>query len=242
MALTRVSFIEIPENPTPENSECFRLDTPDGAKLRVGVFPTSIKPSRGNVMVCTGRSEFIEKYFEVVKDLTHRGFNAVVMDWRGQGLSSRLLPIAEKGHITTFETFTADLRLVTKEVLQTSFPDGPNLLLAHSMGGVPALHLLARGNHEYVGAVLCAPMTRLFSNPIKRFYVRLVTRIIVKLNGSRQSTPGAKEYSLNFESNILTSDITRHSRFRALQAAARQQMRLITFISLKICAPLNPPA
>ena len=33
----------------------------------------------------------IEKYFEVVGELRRRGFAVAVLDWRGQGGSSRLL-------------------------------------------------------------------------------------------------------------------------------------------------------
>ncbi len=221
MTITQQSFITIPDNPVPEGAKCYMLETPDECKLRVATFPArpDVK-ERGSFMVCTGRSEFIEKYFEIAEGLSVRGFNCVVMDWRGQGLSSRLLPIAEKGHITTFETFTADLHFVMDEVMLKTFPKGPKFILTHSMGSVPALDLMGNGYNEFEAAVLCAPMTRLFKSTMKRIFARIVARSAVFLNMSRQSIAGTKESSMDFEDNILTSDRARHDKFRALQAAA----------------------
>lgn len=220
MALTPVSFIEIPENPVPAGGACYMLDTPDGAKLRVATFPAPYRErARANVVLLTGRSEFIEKYFEIVSDLQQRGFSVTTLDWRGQGLSSRLLPINEKGHITTFETFTADLRLVVEQVTDEFFP-GPRILMTHSMGSVPALQSLAKRESDFLCAIMCAPMTRLFATPAKRLFIHALTRTAVTVGASRQCVPGIKEHSLDFEGNVLTSDRNRHARFRALQAAA----------------------
>ena len=51
---------------------------------------------KGTVCVFPGRAEFIEKYFEVVRDLRARGFAVATIDWRGQGLSDRALPNAAR--------------------------------------------------------------------------------------------------------------------------------------------------
>ena len=228
MQRTPTNFISIPQNPTPYGGKCFYAATSDGNKLRVATFPCPAdKKERANVLVATGRSEFIEKYFEIVTELQARGFGVTVMDWRGQGLSSRLLPITEKGHINTFDTFVADLRMIADQVSHTDF-SSPRLLLTHSMGGLPALQLLAKGGSAgpdagydgFVGAVLSAPMTRLFSSASKRKIVRLLSRGAVRAGFARQSLLGVKEYSLEFKGNILTTDKNRHARFRALQAAA----------------------
>ncbi|MCA8889734.1 MAG: alpha/beta hydrolase [Parvularculaceae bacterium] len=166
-----------------------------------------------------GRSEFIEKYFEVIKDLQARGFNVATMDWRGQGLSERMLPIREKGHIQDFDIYKADLRRFTEQVAMTRFA-GPYVLMTHSMGGAPGLQLLADGYEKFVGAVLSAPMTRLFDDLAKRVGARAMARLGCALGASRHSVLGVKEYSLDFEGNVLTSDRDRHERFRALQAEA----------------------
>ncbi|MEE2690530.1 MAG: alpha/beta hydrolase [Pseudomonadota bacterium] len=181
------------------------------------MFPTP--GARGGVVLMAGRSEFIEKYFEVIADLHARGLSVATMDWRGQGLSERLLPEREKGHILDFGAFRSDLRLFTEEVAKKRF-SGPLFLLTHSMGGVPALQLLADGYDAFAAAVLTAPMTQLFDDPVKRMGARLLANAACALGGTRQPVPNVKEHSLEFEGNILTSDPIRHARFRDLQAAA----------------------
>lgn len=166
-----------------------------------------------------GRSEFIEKYFEVVGDLQKRRFAVATMDWRGQGLSERLLPTREKGHIQDFGVFRADLRRFFEEVVAKKLPP-PYVLLTHSMGGAPALQMLADGDATYCAAVLCSPMTRLFDGVLRRVGVRLIAQAATRIGLSRYAIAGVKEHSMAFEGNNLTSDRARHERFRALQSAA----------------------
>lgn len=170
-------------------------------------------------MLLAGRSEFIEKYFEVIADLQKRGFCIATMDWRGQGLSERLLPVREKGHIQDFGVFRSDLRLLGEKVVCEQLP-GPYVLMSHSMGGTPALQMLADGDETYCAAVFCAPMTRLFDGLARRIGIRLMAQAATRIGLSRQSIAGVKEHSMAFEGNILTSDRARHDRFRDLQSAA----------------------
>jgi lysophospholipase len=171
------------------------------------------------VVLATGRSEFIEKYFETIVDFQKRGFSVAAMDWRGQGLSERLLPVREKGHIQDFGVFRADLQRFAREVAFPRLP-GPYVLAAHSMGGTPALQTLADGDDAYVAAVLSSPMTRLFEGVARRIGVRLIAQAATRVGLSRHAIPGVKEHSMAFEGNNLTSDPDRHARFRDLQSAA----------------------
>lgn len=189
----------------------------DGGRLRGAVFP--VNGARGTAVVLSGRSEFIEKYFETVRDLQRRGYSAAAMDWRGQGLSERLLPVREKGHIQDFGVFRSDLRVFMAEVVKKRLA-GPFILIAHSMGGVPALQTIADGDEHYRCAVLTAPMTRLFDGLARRIGVRLLSQAATRIGLSRAAIAGVKEHSMAFEGNFLTSDRARHTRFRELQSAA----------------------
>src|SRR5260221_10899037 len=53
--------------------------------------------------VFTGRAEQIEKYFETVRDLRDRGFAVAMIDWRGQGHSSRRLQYFSRSEEHTSE-------------------------------------------------------------------------------------------------------------------------------------------
>ena len=62
--------------------------------------------ARGTVCIMQGRSEFIEKYFEVVTDLRRRGFAVLAFDWRGQGGSDRTAAEPTQGPCRRFQSTT----------------------------------------------------------------------------------------------------------------------------------------
>jgi lysophospholipase len=82
-----MDLISIPANPVPEDVVTGTLKTPDGVSLRFARWAPP--PGRkGTVCLFQGRAEFVEKYFETVRDLRARGFAVATLDWRGQGLSA----------------------------------------------------------------------------------------------------------------------------------------------------------
>ena len=85
-----MKLVSIPANPVPDNVVTGTIKTPDGVSLRFARWAPP--PGRkGTVVVLQGRAEFIEKYFETVRDLRARGFAVATFDWRGQGLSDHAL-------------------------------------------------------------------------------------------------------------------------------------------------------
>src|ERR1700761_4891527 len=64
-------LISIPANPEPDEAATAMLQTPDEVLLRYARWAPP--PGRkGTVCIFQGRAEFIEKYFEVVRDLRAR--------------------------------------------------------------------------------------------------------------------------------------------------------------------------
>ena len=103
-----MTLVSIPANPVPEGAITGTVQTSDGRALRFARFPPP--PGRkGTVCLFQGRAEFIEKYFEVVRDLQARGFAVATLDWRGQGLSDRALSDRRKGHVKDFSEYDRDL-------------------------------------------------------------------------------------------------------------------------------------
>ncbi len=211
-------FIVIDENPVPEGGQCFSARMTDGETMRVATFPATA-PETKSLMLVTGRSEFIEKYFETITDLQGRGFAITAMDWRGQGHSARSLSAREIGHIDDFTTYRADLEAVLEGIAKP-FSKSPLYLMSHSMGGPPVLDLLVNEHPVVCGAILCSPMTNFYRSKLKRQLVHFVAESAVRAGLTEKPAIGVKEYSHQFEGNILTSDETRHSRFRRLQEAA----------------------
>src|SRR5262249_5912263 len=103
-----MKLVSIPANPIPEGAVTGVLKTPDGISIRFARWPPP-SDRKGTVCIFQGRTEFIEKYFEIVRDLNARGFAVATFDWRGQGLSGRMLREARKGHISNFADYETDL-------------------------------------------------------------------------------------------------------------------------------------
>ena len=103
-----MDLISIPANPVPENAVSGMLKTRDGLNVRFARWAPP--PGRkGTVCLFQGRAEFIEKYFETVRELHARGFAVATMDWRGQGGSARSLSNPRKGHVKSFDQYDRDL-------------------------------------------------------------------------------------------------------------------------------------
>ena len=184
-----------------------------GIRLRAALFPA--EHPRGTVVLSGGRSEFIEKYLEVIGELVARGYTVLTHDWRGQGLSDRLLPDREKGHADGFDVFAADFGLLLK-AFEDRLPAGPRILVSHSMGGCLTGLALAKGEATADGAILTAPM---FGIPFEHFwFIRALVGMINTIGGSKGYAPrgGRNAFSGAFEGNVLTNDRARFERNQAL--------------------------
>ena len=197
----------------------------DRVVLRTARWPPASrfgKPSEpvGTVVICAGRSEFIEKYFEVVDELRQRGFQVVVFDWRGQGLSDRALRNPHKGHVRGFAEYERDLAALTQQVLEPFCPR-PWFGLAHSMGGPIALQFAAHRPEVFQRLVLSAPMIEIAGLPSPDL-LRLLAKWCRFAGLGRSFVPVGRRRSLfvsSFERNVLTSDPGRFERTAALLKA-----------------------
>ncbi len=164
-------------------------------------------------MICTGRSEFIEKYFDVIEDLQGRGFAVVVFDWRGQGLSDRSLRNRHKGHVVHFRDYGRDLESIVAQVLEPFCPK-PWFCLAHSMGGAIALTYAADHPKVFDRLVLSAPMIEIARLSFPQ--AARATARFFRLSGlGPWFAPGERRRMTwfgSFERNLLTSDAARYGK------------------------------
>ena len=184
-----------------------------GTILRAARWPALDRdgPAPGTILICTGRSEFIEKYLFVVAELRARGFAVVAFDWRGQGLSQRPLGDARKGHVDRFSDYEGDLLAVVDQAMEPFCPK-PWFGLAHSMGGAIALNAAADHPGLFRRLVLSAPMVEIARLPFAGT-ARAVARLCRYGGLARSFVPGGRGRSLlfrSFESNLLTSDSARY--------------------------------
>tara|TARA_R110000787_G_scaffold103202_6_gene209617 strand:+ start:6171 stop:7304 length:1134 start_codon:yes stop_codon:yes gene_type:complete len=188
-----------------------------GLRLRAALWTPSAlvaaKP-RGTVVLSTGRTEPIEKYFELIGNLLARGFCVLAHDWRGQGLSARLLPDRLKGHARAVEEFLDDYgRLM--ETFEARAPK-PWIMLGHSMGATLNLMTLEAGETRFSGAVLCSPMLRIKTGKRSMWSVKLAARWNLRHGkaGDYVLDDADDPFDHTFENDALTSDETRYELWR----------------------------
>lgn len=213
-------FTEVPGAPLPAGGRVEWFTGAGGARLRAALFPAK-GAARGSVVLSSGRTEAMEKYAEVIEDLTARGFVVLIHDWRGQGLSHRDLPDRLRGHAEGWEAFLADYDLLLK-TYEAELPK-PWLAVGHSMGGCLTLLALAHGQAErFAGAVLSAPMLGLRVGRYPKMVRALISlnRLTGRGGGYVLNDPG-KPFDDTFEDNVLTHDRARFVRGRAVIAANR---------------------
>jgi lysophospholipase len=207
-------LVSIPEAPVPDHGQAEWFSGADGATLRAALFLPEGRP-RGSVVVSPGRSEPIEKYFEVVQDLRARGFVALVHDWRGQGLSHRALPDRLKGHADGFEPFLGDYQALLA-TFETRLPK-PWIALGHSMGGCLTMLVLATGETRFSAAVLSAPMLGLNTGGKPAGPARALAALMSRIGFKGDYVLGevGDPFVQSFPRDALTHDPVRYARYQA---------------------------
>jgi len=210
-------LIATPGAPIPAGGAAEWFAGAGGARLRAALFPAQTPP-RGSVVVSPGRTEPIEKYFEVVEILTARGFAVLVHDWRGQGLSQRLLADRSLGHAAGSRDFLTDYAALIA-AFEARLPK-PWIALGHSMGGCLTLLVLASGERRFAGAILSAPMLGIRTGTVPPALARILAA--AQRWTGRGGSPVQRDRAppaAAFEVNILTHDRARYERSLAQLAA-----------------------
>jgi lysophospholipase len=205
-------LVSIAANPVPEGAVTGTVKARDGVSLRFARWAPP--PGRkGTVCLFQGRAEFIEKYFETVRDLRARGFAVATFDWRGQGLSERRLSNRRKGYVGDFSEYDLDLETFMREIVLPDCPP-PVFGLAHSMGATILLRSAYQGQRWFDRMVLLSPMVALPGMRRSRF-----TRVMIKTMrfaglGPAYVPGGDASVMMQrpFPGNLLTSDPERYAR------------------------------
>lgn len=213
-----MTLTSIPANPTPETAVTGEITTADGAVLRFARW-APVASRKGTVCLFTGRAESIEKYFETVEELRQRGFAVAMIDWRGQGLSGRVLRNPRKGYVRRFSDYEKDVEAFVKQIVMPDCPP-PYFALAHSMGGAVMLRLAHTGVRWFDRIVLSAPMIEL-PGRTSSFPVRALVRVLRWSGMGSRYIPGGRDRCIGnepFEGNALTTDPVRYTRNAAILA------------------------
>lgn len=181
---------------------------PDGAIIRYAVNTGAVTAAAATIVLLGGRSEFIEKYEDTIEALSRRNYRVYTMDWRGQGLSSRLLKDRHKGHIESFRQYLNDLHFFMETFVRPNAA-GPVIFLAHSMGAHIVLRFLIEQSPPAAAAVLVSPMIHIRTFPLPRALAGRLAKLAVRAGLAGCYIPGEGPYQpggKRFKNNPLTSD------------------------------------
>ena len=203
-------LVLVPGNPPPAGAEVIWVEGEGGAKVRMLFAPKA--NARALAIVCPGRTESIEKYFEVHRVLQDKGFAIVCFDWPGQGLSDRPLKNPIRGNVTHFSTYVDALARGLAKIADLAPSKG--IILAHSMGGAISMEAMRTGKVEAALAAFSAPMWGIPVPAPLQLYARSANAIGF---GTFPAQPEPKEET--FEGNPFTHDFERWGLYRRLVTA-----------------------
>lgn len=210
----------------PPGLQAVWLRAADGIRLRALLCP--VRQARGTVLILPGRTEHAEKFLGTAGTFGQAGYASAVIDWRGQGLSDRLLPDPRKGHVGRFADYQLDLAALRQTVIASDLP-APFFMLGHSMGGCIGLRALIEGL-DIAACAFSAPMWGIKVPGDRDRFAAVSARVLAQAGQRARYAPhpatGPVCYaeSAVFEGNQLTSD---PEEWAALQAELRAHPEVV---------------
>ena len=208
------------------------LRASDGVRIRIAAWRPEEEEAKGTILILPGRTEHIEKYHETASAFAERGFATLAIDWRGQGLSDRLLEDELIGHVVRITDYQHDLAAALQAAKEMELPK-PWHLIGHSMGGCIGLRAVMEG----VDVTTCAftgPMWGIYFSPFVKPFSRALPAFLDKIGLGAKLAPSTKRnnYVLinEFKGNVLTKDEAQFEMMR---------MHLTTHPQLAIGGPSN---
>jgi lysophospholipase len=214
-----LELIAIPGNAIPDGLKVIPIKTRDGTLLRAAALQAPA--SRGTIALIGGRGDFIERYFETIRDLVSRNFSVATFDFRGQGGSQRPYRNPYRGKLGDFAEYDDDFDAFMNQLVLPDMPP-PYYALAHSTGGAVILRALKKRTW-FDKAVLTSPLLGVHTAPWPMPAVRMLATLVPMFGLGGMFLPGHLDKPLSlkgFPNNPFSSDIHRFTRDTAILAAS----------------------
>lgn len=185
-------------------------------------------------MVVLGAREFIEKkYLEIGNEFTEKGFDVIIYEPRGQGLSSRFLSgdMRQRNHITDFDIHIEDLKEVYSNIVKPhvkKLESSVVLCHGHSLGGHILLRWLSENDPDIAGVFLTAPMISILGMAAHMVSYGVSWASVCMLDNETEYFPMNHDFGdedLIFANNPLTGD---EERFKVTENFVRVHPDLVT--------------
>ena len=216
MEFETAPYIELDDYKAPKNIKSIFVPMKDNIKLRLIYWKsvTTKDANNGTILLQQGHNEFIEKYFETIQELLDKNFNVICFDWRGQGLSERMIKDLNKQYIEDFETHHRDLKYIIEDIILKDF-SRPLIGIGHSMGGCILLSFLKKNDEIFDKVILSAPMLGFRGEKILLPLIAIANFFFPKDSFLIGSKPNMGKET-PFEGNDLTTDRNRYLRTQEL--------------------------
>lgn len=212
--IEQAPFLQLPDDRL-EPGSAFWVKADDDIRLRLALWRCQTSDPSGGVLLFPGRTEYIEKYAPIARRLTDAGYEVLAIDWRGQGMSDRLIDNPRPGHVGSFADYQRDVVEMVVAASAVELPK-PWHLLAHSMGGCIGLSALF-DDLPVSSAVFSAPMWGLERRGMPSPLASAIATVAVALGFGERTLPGTGADSTYFVDqafgdNVLTGDLGEWTR------------------------------
>lgn len=194
----------------PGQAEAYWVNAIDNIRLRIAVW-NNVPHNSGTVFVLPGRGDCAEKFGRAASLFAENDFTTLVIDWRGQGGSQRLVEDPLVGHVEKFSDYQTDIMAVVDAAIRLKLPK-PWYLVGHSMGACIGLRALKNGL-DVNACAFTAPMWNIKISPLQRLFAWPVSWAAKAIGRGHSYVPGNKTserksyvLSVAFEDNRLTND------------------------------------
>jgi alpha-beta hydrolase superfamily lysophospholipase len=171
----------------------------DGMKLSGYIWEPKESP-KAIINLVHGFGEYSERYDQWAMRFAEKGFLVHAIDYRGHGKSD-----GRRGHVNKFDDFLNDIEVLVKESKKL-YPELPQYIYGHSLGGNIVTNYILKREHEFKGAIISSPWYKLSFelSAFMLFIARIMNKIYPKF--TQKSTLGVN--ALTHDKNIVDSYIT----------------------------------
>lgn len=191
----------------PKGGRAYWIKANDGVRLRVASW-NSDSQQNGTVFLFAGISSFIERNIHTIADLESRGFASFVIDWRGHGMSDRLIENPNTIHIEDFADYQKDVEAMIEAATKLCLPK-PWYILGKSMGAAIGLRSIIDGI-PVICSVFTAPMWGVEMHWATRLAAWPLSSLSHNLGFGHLYVPGYDDHptvlTTNFSANNFTHD------------------------------------
>lgn len=149
------------------------LTASDGCEIFVRAWRAATPAA--TVVIAHGHGEHGGRYEHVAERLTREGWDVIVPDHRGHGLSG-----GPRGHVLRWDHYSDDLQLAIEKAANAKLPMA---LIGHSMGGLIAINYALRKPERLKALLLSSPLLKLAFPvpPLKKFLGNMLSNLIPAL-------------------------------------------------------------